>query len=315
MKRLGADLFKNICSIENLKNAHLNARKGKTHYKEVKYVDENLDFCLNIIKYNLESKNYNVSNYKNKVIIDKTKEREIFILPYFPDRIIQWAIMLQIRDRIEKTLILDTYASIPNRGILFGTNRVSKFIKNNKYDYYLKFDIKKFYPSINKEVLKNKVANLIKCNDTLNLIFKIIDSCENGIPIGNYLSQYLANLYLSELDHYCKEDLKCNGYFRYMDDVVIIGDKEFLKDCFDKINVFISKEKLIIKSNYRVSIISKEGLDFMGYRHFGNRVILRKRIYKNIRKMSPKNKSSYYGWIKHSTCHKLKEKYFMEMIK
>jgi len=233
MKRLGTNLFKDICSIENLKNAHLNARKGKTHYKEVQYVDENLDFCLNIIKHSLESKNYNVSNYKNKIIIDKTKEREIFILPYFPDRIIQWAIMLQIRDRIEKTLILDTYASIPNRGILFGTKRVYKFIKNNKYDYYLKFDIKKFYPSIDKEILKNKVSNLIKCKGTLELIFKIIDSCENGIPIGNYLSQYLANLYLSELDHYCKENLKCKGYFRYMDDIVIVGDKDFLKDCFD----------------------------------------------------------------------------------
>ena len=210
---------------------------------------------------------------------------------------------------------MDTYASIPNRGILFGTNRVSKFIKNNKYDYYLKFDIKKFYPSIDKEILKNKVANLIKCNDTLNLIFKIINSCENGIPIGNYLSQYLANLYLSELDHYCKENLKCKGYFRYMDDIVIIGDKEFLKDCFEKINAFISKENLTIKSNHRLSNISKEGLDFMRYRHFGNRIILRKGIYKNIRKMNLKNKFSYYGWAKYSTCYKLKEKYFMEMIK
>ena len=96
-----------------------------------------------------------------------------------------------------------------------------------------------------------------------------------------------------------------------------IGFRErvFLKDCFGKINTFISKENLTIKSNHRLSSISKEGLDFMGYRHFGNRVILRKGIYKNIRKMNQKNKYSYYGWIKHSTCYKLKEKYFMEMIK
>ena len=79
----------------------------------MKYVDENLDFCLNIIKYSLESKNYNVSNYKNKVIIDKIKEREIFILPYFPDRIIQWAIMLQIRDRIEKNFNIGHLCQYP----------------------------------------------------------------------------------------------------------------------------------------------------------------------------------------------------------
>lgn len=102
MKRLNNELFDRICNIENLREAHLNARKGKTHYLEVKMVDENLDFYLDKIKFMLEKGLYQVSKYKVKKIFDKTKEREIFILPYFPDRIIQWAIMLNIRERIEK---------------------------------------------------------------------------------------------------------------------------------------------------------------------------------------------------------------------
>jgi RNA-directed DNA polymerase len=311
MKRLNNTLFDSICDIENLQNAHINARKGKLHYSEVKMVDTNVDFYLFKIQEMLLADTYNVSEYKIKTILDKTKEREIYILPYYPDRIIQWAIMLQIRDRIEKSLILTTYASMPNRGIHKALDKINYDIRKNKPVYYLKLDIKKFYPNINHERIKLKVETLIKCKRTLNLIHKIIDSVNNGVPIGNYLSQYLGNLYLSDLDHYCKEELKCNMYYRYMDDIVILdNDKNNLHKIFEKIKIFLDEEKLIIKNNYRISNIEKEGIDFLGYRHFGNKIILRKSIKKKLHTMSSNNIASYYGWIKFTDCYNLKQKYF-----
>ena len=316
MKRLNNMLFDNICDIENLRNAHINARKGKLHYSEVKMVDTNVDFYLFKIQEMLLADTYNVSEYKIKTILDKIKEREIYILPYYPDRIIQWAIMLQIRDRIEKSLILTTYASMPNRGIHRALDKINCDIRKNKPVYYLKLDIKKFYPNINHERIKLKVETLIKCKRTLNLIHKIIDSVNNGVPIGNYLSQYLGNLYLSDLDHYCKEELKCNMYYRYMDDIVILdNDKNNLHKIFEKIKIFLDEEKLIIKNNYRISIIEKEGIDFLGYRHFGNKIILRKSIKKKLHTMSSNNIASYYGWIKFTDCHNLKQKYFRRVQK
>lgn len=316
MKRLNNELFYKISNIENLREAHKNARKGKTHYSEVKIVDKDLDFYLNKIKIMLEEGSYQVSKYKIKKIFDRTKERKIFILPYFPDRIIQWAIMLQIRDRIEKNLITTSYASIPNRGIHKALNKMSCDIRKEEPTYYLKVDVRKFYPSIDKEILKTKVSRIIKCKRTLDLIFKIINSVENGIPIGNYLSQYLGNLYLSDLDHYCKETLKCKMYYRYMDDVVILhSDKKFLHKILIEIGDILKLENLVLKQNYRISNIEKEGIDFLGFRHFGNKIILRKSIKNKLKTMTPKNIGSYYGWIIPTDCNMLKYKYFEEASK
>ena len=249
-------------------------------------VDSNPLYYLDKIRKLLIENKYKVSKYNIKTIMDKNKEREIYILPYFPDRIIQWAIMLQIRDRIEKNLITTSYASIPNKGIHRALNKMSCDIRKEKPAYYLKVDVRKFYPSIDKEILKIKVSRIIKCKRTLDLIYKIINSVENGVPIGNYLSQYLGNLYLSNLDHYCKEKLKCKMYYRYMDDIVILhSDKKFLHKTLTEINEFLKLENLVLKQNYRISNIEKEGIDFLGFRHFGNKIILRKSIkdkFKNI---------------------------------
>ena len=316
MKRLNNELFDKIYSIENLVRAHENARKGKIHYTEVIMVDSNPLYYLDKIRKLLIENKYKVSKYNIKTIMDKNKEREIYILPYFPDRIIQWAIMLQIRDRIEKNLITTSYASIPNKGIHRALNKVSCDIRKEKPAYYLKVDVRKFYPSIDKEILKIKVSRIIKCKRTLDLIYKIINSVESGVPIGNYLSQYLGNLYLSNLDHYCKEKLKCKMYYRYMDDIVILhSDKKFLHKTLTEINEFLKLENLVLKQNYRISNIEKEGIDFLGFRHFGNKIILRKSIKNKLKNMTNKNISSYYWWIIPTDCYNLKKKYFKEVRK
>lgn len=129
-----------------------------------------------------------------------------------------------------KQFISTTYSCIKGRGI----HKCLKDLKcalckhPNETTYCLKFDIKKFYPSINHRILKRIIRRKIKDKTLLKILDEIIDSA-NGVPIGNYLSQYFANLYLTPFDRYCKSTLKCKFYYRYADDIVILSnDKQWL---------------------------------------------------------------------------------------
>ena len=102
--------------------------------------------------------------------------------------------------------------------------------------------------------------------DLIELLYIIIDSCEKGVPIGNYTSQYFNNYYFSSLDHYCKEVLHIKYYFRYCDDIVILNEsKEKLKYYYEQINLFISALNVELKDNWQIFPIDKHGIDFVGY--------------------------------------------------
>ena len=113
------------------------------------------------------------------------------------DRIVQHAIMIYLEPIFRENFIQDTYSSIKTRGIHLGLSRVKKALRKHNYTYYLQLDIHKCYPSIDKNILKNKIKNKIKDDDLCWLLFTIIDSCEKGVPIGNYTSQYFNNFYFS----------------------------------------------------------------------------------------------------------------------
>jgi hypothetical protein len=164
--------------------------------------------------------------------------------------------------------------------------------------------------------LKKVIRNKIKDKELLWLLDNIIDSAP-GIPIGNYLSQYFANLYLSKFDHWVKEILKIKYYFRYCDDLVILSDsKEKLHVIFKKINdYFINILKLTIKKNYKI-FPTTTGIDFLGYKFYSKYTLIRKRIKnncfkklksRNIKKLQ-KSMSGYYGWFIHCNSHNLRTK-------
>ena len=121
----------------------------------------------------------------------------------------------------------DTYSCIKNRGIHKLVNNLKKVLKSDPEGtkYCLKLDIKKFYPSINHDILKEIIRYKIKDEELLQVLDEIIDSAE-GVPIGNYLSQFFANLYLAYFDHWIKEVLKVKYYFRYCDDITILGSNK-----------------------------------------------------------------------------------------
>ncbi|WP_342532810.1 RNA-directed DNA polymerase [Lysinibacillus sp. FSL K6-0057] len=328
MKRYG-NIFDKIVTLDNLRLAHKNARKNKSYYSEVKMVDENLDYYLKQIQKMLVNKTFTTSNYEVFTIIDKEKEREIFKLPYFPDRIVQHAIMQQIEHVFLNHFIYDTYAALPNKGIHVALQRLDTFLKNKEeVTYCYKFDVKKFFPSVNKEILKSLIRKKFKDKDLLWLLDDIIDSCDEGLPIGNYTSQYFGNFYLSFLDHWLKEEKQVKFSGRYMDDVYILHhDKNYLHKLRLEIENYLRVNlDLKIKENWQVFPTFIRGIDFVGYRHFGDYILLRKntalKFKRKMRKILKKCQNekqmthsewcsinSYKGWLLWCNGYNLTKKY------
>jgi len=331
MKRYN-NLYSKIYDMENIKLAHKNARRGKAHYSEVKIVEADPEKYFNGIYRILKDKTFKNSEYKMFIKVDKGKKREIFKLPYFPDRIIHHCIMNILEPIWMKTLITDTYSSLKNRGIHKGVKRVKRALKDRENTQYcLKMDVKKFYPSIDHTVLKQIIRKKIKDKNLLWLLDQIIDSA-NGVPIGNYLSQYFANLYLSGLDHWLKEQKKCKYVFRYCDDICVLhSDKRHLSQLRKEISKYLTtKLNLTLKENWQVFPVNVRGIDFLGYRFFHDYTLLRKntasrfkkrikKIKKNYKILTPINIlsgiMSYWGWMKYANCYRLQNKYIDEDIK
>lgn len=319
MKRYG-NLFEKICDIDNILLAHQNARRGKASYKEVQKIDKNPRYYAEKIRALLLSKRFTTSKYQIFLKNCGTKNRYIYKLPYYPDRIVQHALMQIIEPIFVPTLIRDTFQSLKGRGTHDARKRLQKAIKNSHSNYFLKFDIEKFYPSVNNEIMKNDVRRKIKCKDTLWLLDDIIDST-TGLPVGNYSSQILGNIYLSCLDHYAKEKLRIKHYFRYCDDFVILSDdKNQLHKIREQLFEYLGDLKMKIKSNWQLSPIKDRGIDFIGWIFRDQNIRLRKRtakrfILKTIRLKREHNKvapvsaissmMSYWGQFKYTNSKRL----------
>ena len=314
MKRIG-NLYERIYSIDNLILADKRARKGKINTKEVKEFDKSRYRNISTLHHLLKESKYKTSEYKIFTLFDP-KEREVYKLPYFPDRITHHAIMNVLEDIFVKTFTTDTYNCIKDRGIHKAFYKLKKDLKNTKSaKYCLKLDIKKFYPSINNNILKELLRKKFKDEKLLNLLDEIIDSTK-GVPIGNYLSQFFANFYLCYFDHWIKETLKIKSYYRYCDDIVILASsKEELHIIFNNIKEYLNNNLLLeIKSNFQIFPINKRGIDFVGYKFYHTHIRLRKSIKIRFIKMIKYNKNeksiaSYNGWLSHANCINLKNKY------
>ena len=355
MKRAG-NLYQQVYSMENLRLAHKNASRGKGWYKEVQEINKNPDKYLYKIWKMLKNKTFHTSNYEMFEREENGKIRKIYKLPYFPDRIVQWALMQVIEPYLIKNFTKDTYSAIPGRGIHQAMKRLKKDLYNDPEGckYCLKIDIRHYYQCVNHDILKAKFRRLFKDPNLLWLIDEIIDSistCEvedlnqiwvgfedvdeaTGIPIGNYLSQYCGNFYLSSFDHYLKEELGVKHFYRYMDDMTIFGpSKEWLWDVFNKLELYLNVHcRVYLKPNWQLFPTYIRGVDFVGYRFFYDYILLRKTTCKNMKKQLVKMQkkcskgqlvnyseycsyNSYKGWTKHCDSHRLEKKYFNVLSK
>lgn len=368
------DLFNSICSMDNLYRAYQNAKSGKGWYKEVKQIEKRPFYYLAGLQYMLKNHLFKTSDYEIFILNEGKKKRDVYKLPFFPDRIAQWAILQVIEPFLMANMTADTYSAIPGKGIQPIVNDLRGYYKTKRVDgkkksvwvpsilltdeentrYCYKIDLHHYYQSINHEVLKQKFRKVFKDPELLWLLDEIADSINTateedlielslsgeievdpntGIPIGNYMSQYSGNFYLSSFDHWVKEELHVKHYYRYMDDVVIFASsKEELHEIHRKVTAYTRDYlHLNIKGNYQIFPTKVRGVDFVGYRFFGEYTLLRKSTAINFkRKMRACRKkmennipptysewcsfNSYKGWLGNCDSYRLFKKYMEPLI-
>lgn len=316
MKRVG-NIFEKVISLENLRLADEKARKGKLHSYGVQLHDKNREANLLALHESLKNGTFKTSKY-HVFKIYEPKEREIFRLPYYPDRILHHAIMNILEPIWVSVFNKNTYSCIKNRGIHACAKDVKHTLKKDPDGtrYCLKIDVRKFYPSIDHEILKTVVRRKIKDSRLLALLDEIIDSVPSGVPIGNYLSQYFANLFMAYFDHWLKETKGVKYYWRYADDIVILApNKDVLHSLLHEIRAYLRDNlKLKVKRNYQVFLVDSRGIDFLGYVFYHSHTLLRKSIKQklcrrvaklNKRKVAPTKEQykqqicSWWGWCKY----------------
>ncbi len=265
MKRAG-NLYWKIAEIDNLELAFWKAQRGKSGKNEVMRFRENLHENLVAIRNEFLACNVTLGNYHYFTIYDP-KERVICAAD-FRERVIQHAVVNICEPYFEKYQIFDSFACRKGKGMDACLERTKLFCR--KYQWYLKLDIHKYFDSINHNVLLNILYRRFKDQRLLNFFASLIDtyetSSECGLPIGNLLSQYFANLYLGGLDHELKDVMKVAGYVRYMDDFIIFANsKDELKITKSKVEEIIHK-RLQLELNPSLCNRTRHGIPFLSYK-------------------------------------------------
>lgn len=329
------NIFDKKLTFESLLQAHERASLGKKTKKEIILFEMDLETNLIRILNEIKCNKYKVGEYR-QFIVYEPKERIIKSLPY-KDRIIhQWYIYEFIKPFFEPQFIKDTYACLDNKGTHLASKTVQKYMRKmqKKYGtyYILKCDIKKFFYNIDIDILLKILNRKIKDKKLLEFT-KILLHSENkkGLPIGNYTSQFFANIYLNELDQYVKHKLKVKYYVRYMDDFILfLPNKQIAKKYLNLIKIFLT-ENLELELNKKTGYFkNKAGCDFCGYRVFETHKLCRKRFKKkfkkNIRvwnKLYDENKldltkmnmslNSFLSHLSHSNSYNYINKYIKEI--
>jgi len=293
MKRTRIEI-EDIASFHNLSLAAVNAGKGKRDKAVVcrffgKFYDN-----INILRNDILSKKVPYNKYKVFTIFDP-KKREIYA-PGFKDRIIQHALVNFAGPVIDKALVDSTFACRNGKGPL----KAALLAQNctGKFPWFVKVDIKKYFDSIDHQILINLLECKIKGNGCLDLIERIIRAYNTthgkGLPIGSLTSQHFANYYLDKVDRFVLNQNNIFAYVRYMDDMVWwCKDKEVAKDSLIAVKGFVEEELLLeLKENFQINR-SVKGLTYCGFRVFANNLGLTKRKKKRFSKRLAKWENAY----------------------
>lgn len=291
MKRVGY-IYEKIISVENCRTAIINASKGKRNRKYVKCIIENLDYYAKDLSIRLQVKCF-TTPYKKEIIIDGSsrKQREIQVPKFYPDQCAHHAIMLILLPYLYKCSYPYSCANIKGRGLSKAAKYMSKAMRSGNVKYCSKYDISKFYPSVDNDILKKLFRTKIKDKKFLEILDTVVDTSK-GLPIGNYTSPWFAELYLQDLDRYIKEDLGVKYYVRYADDLVLMGrNKRKLISYEDRIiNYLWCNRKLKIKDNYQTFLIYNNNrgrkIDFIGRCYGIDICTIRKRVALSIMRQS-----------------------------
>jgi len=311
-----------IIGLENLLSAWKEFAVGKKSRKDVQEFERNLMSNIISLHQDLVNKAYKHSQYEAFKISDP-KPRDIHKAKV-RDRLLHHAIYRVLYPFFDKTFIADSYSCRVNKGTHKAIDRFRKFAyqvsKNHtRTAWVLKCDIRKFFASIDQEVMLKMIKGYIPDADIIALLTEIVGSFYStekgkGLPLGNLTSQLLINIYMNKFDQFMKHKIKAKYYIRYADDFVILSDdKQSLVDMLPKIKDFLEKELNLHLHPKKVSITTvASGVDFLGWVLFPDhrvvRTITKQRMFRGIerRKGKPETIQSYLGLVSHGNAKKLK---------
>ena len=291
-------------------------RRG-SYYQQIMEFNRDVENNIKRIQEIILTGKWDFFGYKSFTRFEHGKMRQIDWNPCFRDSVIQHALYQTAGKVLEKSCILDTYSGFKKRGMSFGAERVrsfiDEFIAEYGWDvmlYVWKADIEGFYKHILIEILYDMICRKIKDTTILQLFWTMLSSHPNGLPIGNFLSQLLANFYLNGVDHWVKQEFKLRWYSRYCDDSIGLSPlKERLNSFSEGYAEQIRPLGLNLKSNVQVFPITRHGIDFMGFVFHLGETRLRKRIERKFKHKAHlfdkhpdlshyQSVASYYGWCK-----------------
>ncbi len=301
------DLLARVVDFENLRAAYCAARASKRYRSSILKFSYRLEENLVALRATLADGTYCHGGYREFVIND-SKKRLIKAAP-FRDRVVHHALCNVIEPILERGFIYDSCACRNGKGTHVAALRLEHFIRSLRAGtrvrererereresrpaprnetsgiYCLKCDISKYFDSVDHDVLLEILQRKIPDEDILRLLRNIIDSNTQGIPIGNLTSQLFANVYLGELDHFVKRELRERYYLRYMDDFLILGtDKKHLRETKTLVTVFLrDRLKLTMHPRKAELFPIDRGIDFLGYVLNDGKRLLRKSTVKRF---------------------------------
>lgn len=274
MKRAGG-IYRQIAAYENLGLAFWKAARGKQDRREVIAFRNGFDDQLRKLQKELTNHAPDIGHYRFFNVHDP-KQRNICAAA-FAERVLHHAVMNICEPVLEANAIHDSYACRKGKGARRALERTQRFAR--KHDWYLKLDIRKYFDNIDHRILLDLLARRFKDKDLMRLFEKLLDTYhtgpDKGMPIGNLISQHLANFYLGAFDHWIKEEQRIKGYLRYMDDMVVFGqERTALKALLKGIRHYLD-QKLALQLKDTVALNRcRHGLTFLGYRVFPDKIRL-----------------------------------------
>lgn len=295
-------LINKITEMKNLEKAYKQTQKGAAKYK-VAAMEFARDETYNLLELRskLVSGSWEFGDYFEFPVFEP-KER-IINAPGYEAKVVQIAINNVLKKIYNKCFIYDSYACIDEKGTHKAVDRVSHFMRKAGWEYgdgayIIKLDIEKYFYTINRGILKEIIRKKIKCEQTLGLLSKVIDSADAidvvGIPLGNTLSQLFANIYMDQLDQYCKRRLSLKHYVRYADDVIVVVENKEEANRVLALMVDFLKERLaldISEDKTKVFPIA-QGVNAYGFKIHKTHRLLRNDSKKKIKRKAKQMKHS-----------------------
>jgi len=315
--------YNDIIGLENLLIAWKEFLNGKRNRKDVLEFSIRLMNNITQLHEELSAKTYKHSTYHAFNISDP-KLRRIHKAKV-RDRLLHHAICRILYPFFDRVFISDSFSCRLRKGTHRAINKFTTFARKESKNYtktvwVLKCDIRKFFPSIDHEILLKIISDYIIDENIVRLIEIIVGSFYNrmpgvGLPLGNLTSQLLVNIYMNRFDQFVKYKLKARHYIRYADDFVFISsDKKYLQNILPKIEFYLMNELKLNLHPDKVSVKTlSSGIDYLGWVHFpGHRVLrsaTKRRMLRNLADLENSQEvlASYVGLLKHGNAYKLNQ--------